>query len=87
MGGPSEQHGNHILASDQLAQQTCGLCSGPTIDSCGWVVFDTQVNVFIDTKAKVASLAEVPPEELILLHFQTALLQPCSSALSRQATH
>lgn len=46
-----------------------------TVNACGGVVLDTQVNVLIDTKTKVACVTEVAPEQLILLHLQTALLK------------
>ena len=39
-----------------------------TVNACGWVILDTQVNVLVDTKAKVAGITEVAPQQLILLH-------------------
>ena len=66
--------GTYMPASGRAAEQYRGPCSVLTIDSCGWVVLDTQVNVLIDAKSKIACLAEVLPEKLILLYLQSALL-------------
>ena len=46
-----------------------------TINACGWVVLDTQVNVLIDAKSKVACVTEVASEQLILLYLQSTLLK------------
>ena len=46
-----------------------------TINACGWVILDTQVNVLIDAKPKVACVTEVASEQLVLLYLQAALLQ------------
>lgn len=37
-----------------------------TKDTNGWVVFDAQVNVFLNTKAKIAVLGEVVTTQFIL---------------------
>ena len=46
-----------------------------TINACGWVVLNTQVNVLIDAKPKVACVTEVASEQLILLYLQSTLLK------------
>ena len=56
-------------------------CAGPgkadeevhTINSCCWVVLNSQVNVLVDTEAEVSGLAEVLCEELIFLNFEATL--------------
>lgn len=37
-----------------------------TKDANGWVIFDAQVNVFLNTKAKIAILGEVVATQFIL---------------------
>lgn len=55
--------------------------SNLTINACGWVVLDTQINVLIDAKSKVPCVTEVPSEQLILLDLQPTLLQEESHIL------
>lgn len=52
-----------------------------TVNACGWVVLDTQINVLIDAKSKVSCITEVPSEQLILLDLQPTLLQEDSHIL------
>ena len=55
--------------------------SNLTVNACGWVVLDTQINVLIDAKSKVSCVTEVPSEQLILLDLQPTLLQEESHIL------
>jgi len=67
--------------SRATSKQICRL----TVNACGWVVLDTQVNVLIDAKPKVACVTEVASEQLILLYLQSTLLNvevKCSAAAS-----
>merc|ERR1740116_596627 len=43
------------------------------VDTNAWVVLDTQVNVLLDAKAKVAVVGEVLLPQLILLHLEAPL--------------
>jgi len=43
------------------------------VDANGWVIFDAQIDVFADTKTKVASLGEVTLPQLVLLDLQATL--------------
>ncbi len=49
-----------------------------TVNACRGVILDTQINVLIDAKPKVARLREVASQQLILLHLQSSLLQSIS---------
>lgn len=42
-----------------------------------WVVLDAEINVLLDTEAKVAGLGEVCLLELVLLHLETSLEAVC----------
>ena len=46
-----------------------------TVDAGAGVVLDAQVDVLGDAEAEVARLAEVAPQQLILLHLQACLLR------------
>lgn len=62
----------------ERAQQTGSSwrnCRALTVNACGWVVLDAQVNVLIDTETKVSCVTEVLSEQLILLDLQSTLLQ------------
>lgn len=54
-----------------------------TIDAYGGVVFNAQVDVFLNTEAKVASGREVVAPQLILAHFKT----PFQDLLGLAAAH
>ena len=41
-----------------------------TVNTSGGVVFDTQVNVFVDTETKVAGIREVLLKQLVFLHLE-----------------
>lgn len=44
-----------------------------SVDTDGRIVFDVQVDVFLNTKSKVTSLAEVALLQLVFLDFQPSL--------------
>ena len=52
-----------------------GTVKALTVNACGWVVLDAQVNVLIDTETKVSCVTEVLSEQLVLLDLQSTLLQ------------
>jgi len=43
------------------------------IDTSRRIVLDSKINVLLDTESEAASVTEVPPQELVLLHFQATL--------------
>ena len=43
-----------------------------TIDTNGWIVLDTKINVFLDAKAKVASVTEVVLPQLVFPDFESS---------------
>ena len=44
-----------------------------SVDTDRWVVFDTKINMFADTEAKVPGLGKVFSLQLVLLDFETTL--------------
>ena len=43
-----------------------------TVDTNGWIVLDAKINVFLNTKAEVASVTEVVLPQLVFPDFETS---------------
>ena len=46
-----------------------------SVGACWWVILDAMVDVLLDVESKALSLAEVPPEQFVLLDLEAALKQ------------
>jgi hypothetical protein len=44
-----------------------------SVDTNGWIVLDTEINVFADTEAEVASLGEVALSQFVFLDLEATL--------------
>ena len=64
---------NHTLLRPRVSYLLHAAVKVHAVNTNRWIVLDTQINVFRDTEAEVASLAEVPLPELVLLDFQPTL--------------
>lgn len=54
------QHRSTFLATYHVEVQS--------VDANAWVILDAQVNVLLDTEAKVSSVGEVVLSQLVLTH-------------------
>lgn len=73
--------GGHASASARGSEQGCGRNTRSLLGvqyadenlTGGWVVLQSEVDVFLDTKAKAAGIGEVLALELVLLHLKPSL--------------
>lgn len=71
-----------LQVSDSDLEAAIKLASIQTINTDGWIVFDTQINMFLNTKTEVSARREVVTSQFVFtdlcLHDECLLVSVCA---------
>ena len=77
----------NVMNGEELTWSAKNNVEVKTVNTDGWVVFDSKINVFLDTKAKVACVTEVFFPQFIFTNFQSSLKDFFSLGSSNSAVN